>query len=101
MDKKGDSKIQDFCTITVHISPGSKKNEIVGVDNYGSIRIKIAAPPVEGKANEELFTYLGKLLNTPLSRLHLIHGERSKHKFIKIIGLSLDEVQRILNNSLL
>ena len=101
MEKKEDGKILESCTITVHISPGSRKTEIIGINSDGSIRIKIAAPPVEGKANAELFNFLGKLLNMPLTRIHLIHGEKSKHKFVKIVGLSLEEVHRILNNSLL
>ena len=99
MEKNGDSRKLDFCTITVHISPGSRKNEIVGINPDGSIRIKIAAPPIDGKANAELICFLGKLLNMPLTRIQLIHGEKSKHKFMKISGLSLEEVQRVLNNS--
>lgn len=99
MEKIGDSRKLDYCTITVHISPGSKKNEIVGLNSDGSIRMKIAAPPVEGRANAELFSFLGKLLNTSTSRFQLIHGEKSKHKFIKILGLSFEEVKLILNSS--
>lgn len=73
--------------IAVLIYPGAAKNEITGVQN-DVLRIKIAAPPVKGKANKELIEYLSHLLGITKGRLEIIKGTTSKNKLISIEGLS-------------
>jgi uncharacterized protein (TIGR00251 family) len=60
------------------------------------IRIKIAAPPVKGKANKELIDYLSHLLDIPKDRLEIVKGNTSKNKLISIDGLSKVTIQEKL-----
>ena len=73
--------------IAVQISPGASKNEIMGMVN-DVLRIKIAAPPVKGKANKELIDYLSHLLGISKDKLDILKGHTSKNKIISIDGLS-------------
>jgi uncharacterized protein len=73
--------------IAIRISPNASKNEIMGmIDDV--LRIKIAAPPVDGKANKELIDYLSHLLGIGKDRLDILKGHTSKNKLIAIDGLS-------------
>lgn len=64
-----------------------------GIDGEveGALRVRLAAPPVEGAANRELLEYLAKQLRLPKSNLTLISGERSKRKTVRVRGLSRRE----------
>jgi len=73
--------------ITVQISPGASKNEITGMVN-DVLHIRVAAPPVKGKANNELITYLSHLLGISKDRLDILKGHTSRKKLITIDGLS-------------
>lgn len=70
-------------SLKVSIQPGSKKNEIIGFhDEY--LKIKIKAAPIEGKANEELISFLAKFLKLHKTDIKIIHGENSKKKLLEI-----------------
>jgi uncharacterized protein (TIGR00251 family) len=81
--------------IKVNLVPRSSRNQIV--DCAGNqFKIKITAPPVEGRANQALIAFLAKQLGIAKSRVELISGEISKQKKIKIHGLALDEINALL-----
>jgi uncharacterized protein len=84
-DVQGNEETQ--AKIAVQIYPGAAKNEITGMQN-DVLRIKIAAPPVKGKANKELIDYLSHLLGITKNRIVIIKGDTSKNKLISIDGLS-------------
>lgn len=86
---------QNGCIIEVHISPQSKKCEIVGLYN-NRLKIKIDSPPVDGKANAALIRFLAETLGLKMSNLSILRGETSKIKQIKIIGLTKDFVEKEL-----
>ena len=69
--------------IKIYLQPKSSKNEIVGPYRDG-IKIKVTAPPVEGKANEALIRFLSKELGISPSSIEIIKGHHSKEKTIKI-----------------
>lgn len=78
----------------VRATPNARRNEILGWEEEPKIgrvlRVKIAAPPVEGKANDALRGFLAKELDLPRSRVVLEKGEGSRHKtFILPDGISL------------
>ncbi|WP_133139964.1 DUF167 domain-containing protein [Legionella genomosp. 1] len=72
-------------TLFLYIQPGAKKTEVCGLHGR-SLKIKLAAPPVEGKANEVLIKFLGKSLNIPLAAISIRHGEKSRMKTVIIQG---------------
>lgn len=69
------------------IQPKSSKDEIVGPHN-GELKIKLTAPPVDGKANEALIKFLSDFLELPKKNLTLIRGDTGRHKVVEISGLS-------------
>ncbi len=80
--------IQEFI-LKVYLQPKSSKNEIVGSYRDG-IKVKVTAPPVEGKANEALIRFLAKELGVSQSCVEIIRGEHSREKTLKISG-NVDE----------
>lgn len=69
--------------LTLHIQTGAKHTEAVGLHG-GALKIKLAAAPIEGKANAVLLRFLAKLFEVPLSQVALKQGTKSRHKVIEI-----------------
>lgn len=63
--------------------PGAKANAF-GFDEQGVLWLRIAAPAVEGKANEACVKYLGELLNLRKSQIHLKSGLASRYKSVEL-----------------
>ncbi len=85
--------------VKVKIVPGSSKNKIIGAYN-NALKISIAAPPVEGKANKKCITYLAKFFDVAKSKIEIISGQTSKNKLIKIHDISREEfLDKIEKNS--
>lgn len=84
------SKKESYIIIEVYVQPKSSRDGIVSVEG-GKIKIKVTAPPEDGKANERVREIIAKALNTSKSNVEIIRGEKSRAKVIKIWDLSLDE----------
>lgn len=72
-------------TLTLHIQPGAKKTEIAGLHGE-ALKIRLAAPPVDGKANEALLKFVAETLHLPKSAVSLKSGQNSRHKVLEIVG---------------
>jgi len=70
-------------TLKVYLQPKSSKNEIVGPYRDG-IKVKVTAPPIEGKANEGLRRFMAKELGISISHIDIIKGHHSREKVLKI-----------------
>lgn len=68
--------------LTVTVSPNAKKTEIVSSDD--TLKIKLQAPPVDGKANEALIAFFAKRLRLPKRNIQITHGTSSKKKLVDI-----------------
>jgi hypothetical protein len=79
----------------VRVSPRASRSAVAGVSD-GTLRVRIAAPPVDGAANEELVAFLAKRLGVPKSAVGIVAGQASKLKTIAVAGLGADEVARAL-----
>jgi len=77
--------------ISVRVQPNAKRTELVGFDD-GVLHLKIAAPPVKGKANAALLAFLSDILGVSKSRLSIAKGATSRSKVIVIDGMSQEEV---------
>ncbi|NJD99468.1 YggU family protein [Thermococcus sp. LS1] len=85
---------KDGVVILLYVQPKAKKNEIEGVDEWrGRLKVKIKAPPVEGKANKEVVKFFSKLLG---AEVDIIRGETSREKDLLVKGLSGKEVLKKL-----
>ena len=83
--------------ITVQIQPNARRNEVTGYRD-DILRLKIAAPPIEGKANRELVEYLSELLDISKSHIILEKGAASKKKVLLIQGLTRDRLEKLTGN---
>lgn len=70
----------------VAVVPRASRSEITG-EHDGTLRVRLAAAPVDGKANEELLRTLAKFFDVPLRAVEIASGQGSKSKRISITGL--------------
>lgn len=80
--------------ISVRVTPRSPKNEITEVLENGTIKIRLNAPPVDGKANQALIEFLAKTLEIKVAQIDIIAGQTSKDKLLTITGLRPEDVQQ-------
>ena len=71
--------------IKVYLQPKSSKNEMAGPYRDG-IKVKVTAPPIEGKANESLIRFLAKEFGISPSSIEMIKGHHAREKILKISG---------------
>lgn len=83
-------------TISVKLQPRSSRNQVVGREG-DSYRIKVTAPPVDGKANAALVKLLAKKLGIPPKKIDILSGHTSRLKTIRIQDLSLPDVSARLD----
>lgn len=81
----------ECCRLGVLLSPRAKANALVGVQGE-ELKIKIAAPPVEGAANQALIKFLAAILKHPAANFSLVAGQRGRRKVVKIEGLGEEEL---------
>ena len=74
-------------TLRVRVQPRAPRTEITG-EHAGAIKVKVAAPPVDGKANEECRRFLAKLLGVSFGSVEIIAGESSRDKVVRIHNIS-------------
>ena len=79
----------------VRVVPRSSRSEIVG-QHDGTLKIRLASPPVDGAANAELVKLLAKYLGVAKSDVEIVNGETSKNKRIKITNLSKSEIEELM-----
>lgn len=82
-----------FCTIAVKAIPNAPRNEIVGWLG-DTLKVKVHAPPVEGRANEALCEFLADHFQLPRRAVTVLRGDTSRQKTIRIDGLSLAELKQ-------
>jgi uncharacterized protein (TIGR00251 family) len=80
--------------ITVRVTPRMAKDQIYDILDDGTIKIRLTAPPVAGKANKALIRYLAETLEIPTSWIEIIAGQNSHDKLISILNLDSEEVQK-------
>ena len=79
---------------TVRVVPRASKSEIVGALD-GALKIRLAAPPVEGAANEELIKTLAKYFDVSKSAVEIASGATAKTKQIRIAGANAEKLRQI------
>jgi uncharacterized protein (TIGR00251 family) len=79
--------------ITVRVTPRMAKNEISEILNDGTVKIRLTAPPVDGKANQTLIEYLADILGVKPAKIEIISGLTSRDKIVTVLDLTPEEVQ--------
>ena len=77
--------------IKIRVLPRSSRTQIIGIED-DTYKVKLTAPPVEGKANKALIELLARRLRIGKGRVDIVSGSRSRLKTVRIYGLSPEEV---------
>jgi uncharacterized protein (TIGR00251 family) len=72
--------------LELHVQPGAKTTAAVG-EHGGRLKLKIAAPPVDNKANAHLLAWLAAQLKIPKSAVRLVRGDSSRQKTVAVCGV--------------
>lgn len=89
-------KKEEGLTVNLKISPNASKNEIIKTED--GVKVKITAPPVDGKANKSLIEFLSKTFKIPKSSIEILRGETSKEKTLLIKITDDDKIAMIKSN---
>ena len=82
-------------TIVVHVVPRAKVSEIAG--RHGdALRVRLAAPPVDGAANAELVRFLAERLDVPRSAVAIVRGASARRKTVAVDGVTAEAAVRVL-----
>ena len=84
--------------LTLHIQPGAKKTEITGLHGE-ALKIRLAAPPVDGKANAALIAFLAKACGVSKSSVELVSGDTSRAKRVRVTGADAATVEALAASS--
>jgi hypothetical protein len=75
----------EVLSLTLHVQPGAKRTEISGLHGE-ALKIRLAAPPLEGRANEVLLRFIADTFGVPLRQVELKQGGQSRHKVVMVTG---------------
>lgn len=89
------SRNQNPANLVVHVQVRAGRTEVVGPHGDG-IKIRIAAPPVDGAANAELIRLVANRLRVTREAVTIVAGTTSRRKVIRVAGTSADRVRRVL-----
>ncbi len=92
------TKSEKSIKILIQVHPGAKRNEILRFEN-GVWHFKITAPPVDGKANEELVDFLSKVLDVSKSRISIEKGATSHKKLLEVEGTTEADILKRFQTS--
>ena len=84
-------------TFAVRISPRASRSEISG-EHDGALRVRIAAPPVDGAANRELVRVIARALKVPQNAVEIIAGTNSKSKTVRAQGVDAATLERLIQS---
>lgn len=76
---------KDVWMVQVHVQPGVRKNQVVG-EHGGLLKLKIAAPAVDNRANKCLLGFVAELWGVPQRQVELVRGEGSRQKTVAVRG---------------
>lgn len=83
-------------TFRVRAQPRAKRTGVAG-DHAGALKLRISAPPVDGKANQECRRFFARLLGVSQGAIEIVAGDSSRDKTIRIHGVSTDRVRQSLS----
>jgi uncharacterized protein (TIGR00251 family) len=84
--------------LDVRVIPRAKITVIDG-ERDGALLIRLAAPPVDGAANDALIRYLAALCGLPRRAVRIVSGERGRRKRVAIDGISVDSMRELIRDS--
>ena len=90
---------RDAVVLRVHVQPGTGRSSVVG--RHGdSLKLRVAAPPVDGRANAAAVALIAGALGVKERDVELVSGERSRLKRFRVVGIDADDVEGRLRQAL-
>ncbi|MFN7929447.1 MAG: DUF167 domain-containing protein [Blastocatellia bacterium] len=89
----------DAVTFTIRAQPRASKSVIVG-EVEGALKVRLAAPPVDGAANEELIRLLAAVFAVPRRAVTILSGATAKNKIVRLAGLNAAQFVQILQQEI-
>jgi len=86
----------DGVILSVQVQPKARQTELAGLFGDRAVRIRVAQPPVDARANRELVRFLAALFGVKASQVSILSGINSRSKRIKITGIGLDHALKQL-----
>ena len=83
-------------TFAVRVVPRASRSEVAG-EHDGALRVRVAAPPVEGAANVELARTLARALGVPARAVEIVSGHASKTKLVRVAGAACERLQSLVS----
>lgn len=80
--------------LRVRVQPRASRSEIVGWRADGALSVRVAAPPVEGRANAAVAALLAEALDLRPSAVTVERGARGRDKLVRVEGVTLEEIRR-------
>lgn len=88
----------DDVILNLHIQPGAKKTEVVGLHG-DALKIRLAAPPVDGKANDALLAFVAAKVGAGKTAVELVSGQTSRAKRVRVSGVTAQVALANLKNT--
>ncbi len=80
--------------LTVRVIPRASRDELAGIMDDGTLRVRLTAPPVDNKANEALIRFLARLLEVPRRKIEIVAGHTQRNKLVAVLDLDPQEAER-------
>jgi uncharacterized protein (TIGR00251 family) len=90
----------DGVIIKLRVSPCAKRSSIEGAYGDDALKLRVAAPPVDGKANVEAERFLAKMLGVPHSEVAVVRGASGRDKALLVRGAAVGEIREALSGQL-
>jgi uncharacterized protein (TIGR00251 family) len=81
-------------TLSVWVTPGASRSEFTGVAD-GRLRVRLAAPPREGKANDELVRLVARMLGVTRKDVAVTAGSSGRRKLVRVAGVTVEQARRV------
>ena len=82
-------------TVSIKVVPRASKNQIVGREG-DAVKVRLNAPPVDGKANEALVKFLAASFGVSLRQVEIVAGVTSRHKVVRITGVTAKQLEELI-----
>lgn len=85
--------------IAVRVTPRASRNQIVSIQNDGTVKVHLTAAPVDGEANEALIRFLAEVLGVARSRIEIVAGATGRDKLISVLDMDSETLHgKIMEN---
>jgi uncharacterized protein len=84
--------------VRLRVSPGAKSTELQGRYGETALKLKVSAPPVDGRANAEVERFLADLVGTAPSSVRVVRGHSARDKTVFVGGIGAERVREVLSS---